>query len=152
MLNFIVRRLLFLPVVLFGVTLLVFIFMSFLSPYQLVSTYIRSPEELKNQSLDQLVKKYDLDDPIWVKYGKWINNLAHGNLGYSVTNNMYVTEAIRQRFPATLELAVFAIIPVVMGGSGSGPLPPGIITVWRTTSRVSSPSSAGPCPISWAAC
>lgn len=122
MLNFIIRRLLFLPVVLFGVTTLIFIFMSFLSPYQLVSTYIRSPEELKHQDLDQLVKKYGLDDPIWVKYGKWINNLLHGNLGYSVTQNMSVVEAIRQRFPATLELTLFAFVPVVMGGIWLGSL------------------------------
>ena len=56
MLTYIARRLLFLPVVLIGVTLLVFVAMSLLSPYQLVSTYI-SPEELKNQSL-----------MIWCKY------------------------------------------------------------------------------------
>ncbi len=43
MLTYIARRLLFLPIVLIGVTLLVFIVMSFLSPYQLVSTYIKSP-------------------------------------------------------------------------------------------------------------
>ena len=116
MLSFIVRRLLFIPVVLFGVTLMIFVAMSFLSPYQLVSTYIQSPEELKNQSLDDLVRKYGLDDPIHVRYFRWLKNLLRGDLGYSESANMFVAEAIQRRFPATLELTIFAIIPVIFGG------------------------------------
>ena len=116
MLTYIARRLLFLPVVLIGVTLLIFVAMSFLSPYQLVSTYIKSPEELKNQSLDDLVRKYGLDQPVHVRYVNWMKNLLRGDLGYSVSANMSVSEAIAKRFPATVELALFAIVPVVLGG------------------------------------
>lgn len=122
MLTYIARRLLFLPLVLFGVTVFVFIAMSFLSPYQLVSSYIKSPEELKNQSLDDLVKKYRLDDPAYVKYFRWLGNVLRGNLGYSRSANMYVAEAIKARFPATLELTLFAVIPVVLGGIWLGSL------------------------------
>ncbi len=122
MLSYIARRLLFLPVVLFGVTLLIFVAMSFLSPYQLVSSYIKSPQELKNQSLDDLVKKYRLDDPAYVKYFRWLGNILRGNLGYSRSANMYVAEAIAARFPATLELTLFAIVPVVLGGIWLGSL------------------------------
>lgn len=116
MLTYIARRLLFLPIVLVGVTLLVFAVMSFLSPYQLVSAYIKSPEELKNQSLDDLVRKYGLDQPAHVRYVSWVKNLLKGDLGYSKSANMRVSEAISKRFPATIELALFAIIPVVLGG------------------------------------
>ncbi|NLK07422.1 MAG: ABC transporter permease [Firmicutes bacterium] len=116
MLTYITRRLLFLPVVLIGVTLMVFVVMSFLSPYQLVSAYIKSPEELKNQSLDDLVRKYGLDLPPHIRYVNWMRNLLKGDLGYSVSANMRVTEAIAQRFPATIELAMFSIIPVIFGG------------------------------------
>ena len=116
MLTYIARRLLFLPVVLIGVTLLVFVAMSLLSPYQLVSTYIKSPEELKNQSLDDLVRKYGLDQPAHVRYMNWMKNLFRGDLGYSVSASMPVKEAIARRFPATIELALFAVIPVVFGG------------------------------------
>ncbi len=116
MLTYIVRRLLLLPIVLMGVTLMVFVVMSFLSPYQLVSAYIKSPEELKNQSLDDLVRKYELDQPPHIRYVNWMKNLLKGDLGYSRSANMYVTEAIAKRFPATIELALFAIIPVVLGG------------------------------------
>ncbi|MCR4426481.1 MAG: ABC transporter permease [Firmicutes bacterium] len=116
MLTYIARRLLFLPVVLIGVTLLVFVAMSFLSPYQLVSAYIKSPEELKNQNLDALVRKYGLNDPIHIRYFRWLGNLLRGDLGYSQSANMFVLQAIKARFPATLELALFSFIPVVLGG------------------------------------
>ncbi|HHV62630.1 MAG TPA: ABC transporter permease [Firmicutes bacterium] len=116
MVNYIIRRLLLLPLVIFGVTIMIFGLMQLLSPYQLVSTYIRSPEELRNQDLDALVKKYHLDDPFYIRYGRWLNNLAHGNLGWSESANMTVNEAIASRFPATLELVLFAVIPVVFGG------------------------------------
>lgn len=122
MLSYIGRRLLFLPLVLFGVTLFIFIAMSFLSPYQLVSSYIKSPDELKNQSLDDLVKKYQLDDPAHIKYFRWLGNVLRGNLGYSRSANMHVVDAIKARFPATLELTLFAIIPVVLGGIWLGSL------------------------------
>jgi len=90
--------------------------MSFLSPYQLVSTYIKSPDELKNQSLDDLVRKYGLDDPIHVRYFRWLKNLLRGDLGFSESANMSVTQAIKARFPATVELAMFAFVPVILGG------------------------------------
>lgn len=116
MLTYIARRLLFLPVVLFGVTLFIFIAMSFLSPYQLVSSYIKGPEELKNKSPDELVEKYGLDDPIHVRYFRWFGKVIRGDLGWSVSANMSVADAIRSRFPATLELALIAFVPVVLGG------------------------------------
>ncbi|MGB4141333.1 MAG: ABC transporter permease, partial [Limnochordia bacterium] len=89
MLTYIARRLLFLPVVLIGVTLLIFLAMSFLTPAQLVSAYIKSPEELKNQSIQELVAKYGLDQPVWKRYFSWMRNVLKGDLGYSVSANMY---------------------------------------------------------------
>ena len=63
MFNYILRRLLTLPVVILGVTLLIFLMMQLLSPYQLLASYIRSPEELKNKDPDTLIKIYGLDRP-----------------------------------------------------------------------------------------
>ncbi|MBE3573980.1 MAG: ABC transporter permease [Firmicutes bacterium] len=116
MTHYIVRRLLLLPVVAFGATLLIFIFMQFLSPYQLVSTYVRSPEELRHADLDTLVKKYHLDAPFYERYFDWVGNILHGNLGWSATSNDWVAHSIAARFPATLELAIYAAIPMALGG------------------------------------
>jgi len=115
-LQYILRRLMLLPLVIIGVTLLIFGMMQMLSPYQLLGLYVKSPEELRNQNLDALVEKYRLNDPIGTKYLNWVTNLAKGDLGYSESANMPVLNALLARFPATLELALFAVVPVVLGG------------------------------------
>ena len=116
MLQYILRRMMLLPLVLLGVTLLIFAMMQMLSPYQLLGLYVKAPEELRNQNLDALVEKYHLNDPVHVKYANWMSNLAKGDLGWSESANMPVAEALLSRFPATLELAIFSVIPVVIGG------------------------------------
>lgn len=116
MFNYILRRILSLPVVIIGVTLLIFFMMQLLSPYQLLASYIRSPEELKNKDPDVLIHTYGLDRPAGERYIKWIRNVIRGDLGWSNSANMPVKDAILARFPATLELALFAVIPVIFGG------------------------------------
>lgn len=120
MINYIIRRLLILPVILFGVSLLVFGMLMLVGPYQRLSTYIKSPAELKTTDLDSLVEKYGLNDPFYQQYGRWISGVLQGDFGWSETAGSTVTEAILQRFPATLELALLALIPVIMGGINLG--------------------------------
>ncbi|MGC8819237.1 MAG: ABC transporter permease [Athalassotoga sp.] len=116
MLGFAARRMLLLPVTLLGLTLLIFFFMSFLSPYELLSTYVSDPRQLQGNAAQTLIKQYGLDQPFYVKYVRWIDEIIHGKFGWSVTLNEPVSKAIIQRFPATLELAIYSIIPIVLGG------------------------------------
>lgn len=116
MLQYIVRRLLLLPVILLGVTIAVFLLLQLLSPYQRVATFVTSPAELKNNSLDALIAKYHLADPFYKMYFDWMGNLLHGNLGWSEVGKAPVVEALFSRFPATLELALFAALPMAIGG------------------------------------
>jgi len=122
LLNYIIRRFLILPFILFGVTVLVFSMIMMLGPYQRLSTYINDPAQLKGQDMDELVAKYGLDDPWYEQYGRWIGGVVQGDFGWSESAGQPVTEAIFSRFPATLELALFAVIPVVMGGIWLGVL------------------------------
>ncbi|MGI6101743.1 MAG: ABC transporter permease, partial [Bacillota bacterium] len=118
MLNYIIRRLLFLPIVLVAVTFFVFLTTAFLSPYQQLATHVKDPDELRRYAgnLDALVTKYGLDQPFYVRYWNWLKNLVRGDLGWSESANMSVVEALTKRLPATIELALFAVIPVIMGG------------------------------------
>ncbi|MCX7667701.1 MAG: ABC transporter permease, partial [Atribacterota bacterium] len=83
MIFYILRRLLFLPLALFGVSLLVFIMIGFLSPYQRLATFINNPERLKGENVDKLISQYGLDDPIFIQYLRWLKNVFQGNLGWS---------------------------------------------------------------------
>lgn len=119
MIAYIVRRLILLPFILLGVTLLIFFMMQLLDPVERLATYIKSPEELKNatpENLQRLLHKYGLDRPAWVQYLSWLKKLLHFDLGWSEVAHQPVGDAILSRFPATLELAIFAVIPVVWVG------------------------------------
>jgi len=81
MLSYIIRRLLLLPVVVLGCILLVYIVMQFMTPYQRVSVFISSPNELKNTDIDELVEDYGLNDPAWQQFGRWIVTIFKGEFG-----------------------------------------------------------------------
>lgn len=116
MLSYITRRLLLLPVIVFGITVLLFVMLQFLSPYQRVLCYVPNPTKVSEAGLEQLIEKYGLNDPIPIQYLKWLNNVIHGNLGWSQTAGMPVSDAILHFFPATLELGLFTIFPVIFLG------------------------------------
>ena len=120
MLKFVAKRLALLPLVLFGVTALLFCILQFLSPEMRASLYIKDPRQLS--ALDAVIEKYGLRQPVYVQYGKWLGQVARGDLGYSETAKMPVADAIRAFFPATLELTVLAFFPILLIGVYFGTL------------------------------
>ena len=54
--------------------------------------------------------RFGLDDPVPIQYVKWLGNALTGNFGFSFATNLPVTYIIGQRFPATLQLFVPALI------------------------------------------
>ncbi len=115
MVAFIVRRLLILPVVLFGVTVFIFGIFSFLDPVMRASLYVRDVPKTAD-ALQRIIEKYGLDDPIHIQYWRWINQIVRGNFGWSKTAQRPVLQAIGYYLPATAELALWAMIPVILGG------------------------------------
>ncbi|OIO10039.1 MAG: peptide ABC transporter permease [Elusimicrobia bacterium CG1_02_63_36] len=109
-----------LPLVLFGVTVLLFGLFNTLSPEMRASIYVKDPRQLA--ALDEVIRKYGLKDPFHKQYVRWIARVAKGDLGYSETAKMPVTEAIRSFFPATIELSVLAFIPIMVIGVWLGTL------------------------------
>ena len=109
-----------LPLVLLGVTLLLFGLFNTLSPEMRASIYVKDPRQLS--ALDDVIRKYGLNDPFHKQYKRWIFRVLQGNLGYSETAKMPVTEAIRAFFPATIELSIMAFIPILVIGVWLGTL------------------------------
>jgi peptide/nickel transport system permease protein len=58
----------------------------------------------------QVYKQLGLDRPLWVQFGYYLNDLAHGDLGRSLLTGNAVTADIARVFPATMELATIAIL------------------------------------------
>jgi len=113
-LKFALKRLAFLPLVMFGVTALLFLCLQHLSPEMRASLYIKDPRQLSQ--LESVIEKYGLRKPVYVQYGIWLKQLAHGDLGYSETAKMPVAEAIMSFFPATFELTLVAFFPIIIVG------------------------------------
>lgn len=118
MLTYVARRLLMLPFVLIGVTLLIFALLQLLSPFSRLAMYVNDPNQLKQgpAELAEMVEALGLNDPIWMQYGRWLNEVIHGDLGWSESGRAPVVDAIKSRIPATLELALYAVVPVIFGG------------------------------------
>ncbi len=114
MIAFIVRRLLLLPLVALGVTALIFALLQFLTPAMRASLYITDPKQLN--ALPDIIRKYHLDQPVYVQYGDWLRQVLHGDLGWSETAREPVADAIRGFFPATLELAMYAFLCILALG------------------------------------
>ena len=112
--SYIIRRLLLLIPVLFGVTLFIFGISMFFSPIERATLYITDPRQMAH--LAEVIEMYGLDRPFFVQYVTWLGQVFSGNLGWSVVVGMPVFDAIWHFLPATLELAIFAAPVIIFAG------------------------------------
>jgi len=114
---YIVRRLLIFPITLLGLSILVFSLSSFLTPQERLMAYIHSPLQVRGpEVVQQLLEKHGLMDPMYTQYWRWLRGVVRGNFGFSTTAQQPVFQAIMSRLPATLELVLFSIFPIIIGG------------------------------------
>jgi peptide/nickel transport system permease protein len=109
MTQYIVRRLLWVIVLLLAVSALTFlIFYAFPSADPAV---LRAGRQPNPQLVEQIRHNLGLDRPLIVQYGDYMKNLVTKfDLGYSFQNNISVRTQIFQRLPATISLAVGAAV------------------------------------------
>jgi len=120
MFKFILRRLMMLPLVMLGATFLLFMLTQTLSPVRRAALYIEDPRQMG--SLDEVIKKYGLNDSVFKQYSRWLGNVFKGELGYSPSANMPVSRAVKQYLPATAELAAVTMVLVIFFGVWLGAL------------------------------
>ena len=70
MTNYIIRRLLLVPVLLFGVTIIIFGMLQFLGPVERSALYVKDFPKNENQ-IRGIIRKYGLDRPIYEQYWRW---------------------------------------------------------------------------------
>lgn len=80
------------------------------------------PPEASASDREAFRASLGLDRPALERYGVFLVNAVQGNLGESYRFHMPVLELVLERFPATLELAVAAMIFAIVLGIGSGML------------------------------
>jgi peptide/nickel transport system permease protein len=107
MLRFVVRRLLLLIPILIGLSILVFVWIRALpgGPAQALLG-----ERADAESIAEIREQYGLDKPVYEQYWTYVKTTLQGDLGTSVTTRRPVVDELEQRFPATIELTIAALI------------------------------------------
>ena len=113
MLGYVLRRLLLLFPILLGLSLLVFLFVRALPGGPAIALL---GERANDQSIEQINESLGLDQPLPVQYGRYLKNVASGDLGSSVRTRQPVTSELSRRFPATVELSLAAMLFAILAG------------------------------------
>lgn len=122
MLRYALGRLLGTVPVLFGVTLLVFL-MAWVTPGDPVVAMLgEASQGISRQALEDLRRELGLDRPLPVQYVDYVAGLLRGDLGDSIRSRRPVLAEIRDRLPATIELALAALAIAVALGVALGVL------------------------------
>ena len=111
LLRLIGRRLIALPIMIFGVTILVFFIMA-LSPID--QAYQVLGENATVAQAEAYRAEHGLNDPIIVQYGNYMLGLFQGDLGSYGANNASVGERIASALPITLQLTFMGLIIAVV--------------------------------------
>lgn len=113
MVNYILRRVLYMIVTIFFISIIGFALIQ-LPPGSALSAKIdrlraqggdMSPDQIKS-----LEERYGLNDPVQVKYYKWISGVVHGDFGQSFTFDTPVNDLIWSRLGFSLLLSSFSLV------------------------------------------
>ncbi|MBN1137944.1 MAG: ABC transporter permease [Anaerolineae bacterium] len=124
---YIIRRLLQMPITVFGVTVLVFMMTMTLDPVERSALYMRDVPHTEG-AIDAVIRRYGLDDPFHVQYWRWltgridpetgdkVGGILRGDFGFSRTGRVPVKELLLTRLPVSVELAIWAGTPIIVVG------------------------------------
>jgi peptide/nickel transport system permease protein len=86
-----------------------------LPPGDYISSYIARLRDTRGTAVDEseiasLRKQYGLDQPLPVRYVKWVTNMVQGDFGRSFAWNMEVSAMIQERLPITIFSALLTLL------------------------------------------
>ena len=111
--SYVLGRLAFAPIFLFILLTLLFVILRVI-PGDPIAAQLG--DRLSEAQLDIRREAAGFDDPIYVQYGRYLSGIVQGDLGTSVSDPRPISQIVADKFPATMELIVFAmILAVVMG-------------------------------------
>ncbi len=130
LLGYIARRLLLFVPMLIGITLFSFL-VSHAVPADPVTANLGEQAAANPEIVAVFRQAWGLDRPLYEQYLIYLWNLAHGDFGTSISTRQEVALDLRQRFPATVELAIVAMaISLIVG------IPLGILSAVKRDSLV----------------
>jgi peptide/nickel transport system permease protein len=130
--KYLVRRLLYGVVTVFGVSVIIFIVMRILPGDPLVAMFgMEGFMKLSEADRARIMEELGLSDPLIVQYGRWMRDIARGRLGKSFFRGESVAEIILHRGPLSAQIGICSVLISWMVG-----LPVGIISAFRPNSVI----------------
>jgi len=108
--SYVAQRLLTFPLILLGVSVLVFVTIRMIPGDAITATLGTDAGLLTPDQRASRASYFAIDQPIATQYLRWLGGLLHGDFGVSVTYGKPVLAVIIERFPLTLELALLATL------------------------------------------
>lgn len=127
---YLIRRFMLMLLTLFGISVIIFGLLRIV-PGNIVDILFDSAGMIDPAAKVQIEKDLGLDQPIVVQYARWVDGLAHGDLGYSYIDEKPVLAQIAPRIPVTAELGMLALVfSIVLG------VPLGVVSAVRQNSPI----------------
>ncbi|WP_213950829.1 ABC transporter permease [Tepidanaerobacter syntrophicus] len=126
--KYIFKRILISIPIIIGITIITFYLLNVVPGDPVV---LMMKEHISPDVLERVKNEMHLNDPIYIRYFKFMGDLLHGNLGRSYKLNRNVTDLLLEAFPNTVVLSIAAII--IAWGIG---IPAGIISAIKQYSFI----------------
>ncbi len=107
MLQYLIRRILFLLPVVAGILVVVFVIVRLIPGDP---CYVMLGEKATAEQCDAFKVRFGLNDNIIVQLGRYVGNLFTGNFGESIRDKRPIGDVIAERLPMTMELAILAVL------------------------------------------
>lgn len=124
--NYLARRLITFPLVMIGVSVLVFVAIRLVPGDSITAMLGTEAGLLTPQQRQALAEYFGIDQSWFLQYWRWVKGIFNGDLGISVTYGKPVLAVILERFPLTLELALLSMAVALLVG-----LPAGVFAATR---------------------
>jgi len=118
--NYLTRRLLTFPLVMLGVSILVFVAIRMVPGDSITAMLGTEAGLLTPEQRQSLAQYFGIDQSWTTQYWRWLGDVLQGNLGVSVTFGKPVLTVILERFPLTLQLALMSMIIALLIGLPAG--------------------------------
>lgn len=118
--NYVTQRLVTFPLILLGVSVLVFVAIRLVPGDSITAMLGTEAGLLTTQQRAALATYFGIDQPWPIQYWRWLTGLLQGDLGISVTYGKPVLQVILERFPLTLELALLSMVIALLVGIPAG--------------------------------
>jgi peptide/nickel transport system permease protein len=122
---YLLQRLVTAFLTLFGMSAVIFVLLR-LAPGNIVDILFATAGFVNPAAKQEIARELGLDQPIPVQYGRWLKDIARGELGKSYRYDIPAWQVIKPRIPVSVELAILALLIAVLLG-----VPVGVLSAIR---------------------